>query len=73
MGTLSLAECEEGKEAQQWTVMEDGRIALTASNPRKYLELEKWKTVSIKLTMERRTMPRSRIHEGRGKQRCRSL
>ncbi|KEZ39141.1 hypothetical protein SAPIO_CDS10540 [Scedosporium apiospermum] len=39
MGTLSLAECEEGKEAQQWTVMEDGRIALTASNPQQCLDL----------------------------------
>lgn len=42
MGTLTLEECEEGKESQQWTVMEDGRIALTASNPRKSPALPSW-------------------------------
>ncbi|PKS05465.1 hypothetical protein jhhlp_008842 [Lomentospora prolificans] len=39
MGTLTLEECEEGKESQQWTVMEDGRIALTASSPQQCLDL----------------------------------
>ena len=35
MGTLYLQTCSDTADAQKWTVMADGRIALTASSPRK--------------------------------------
>ena len=41
MAPLSITACDAKADGQQWTVMADGRIALTASKPRKQIQ---WQT-----------------------------
>lgn len=35
MGNIYVNDCADGEVGQQWNVMADGRIALSASSPRK--------------------------------------
>ncbi len=39
MANVSLKDCSDTEDGQKWTVMADGRIALTASSPRKFFKL----------------------------------
>ncbi|KAF2463073.1 uncharacterized protein BDR25DRAFT_329913 [Lindgomyces ingoldianus] len=46
MGALSLKECAAAEPGQQWNVMADGRIALTASSPQECIDLQYMKATA---------------------------
>ena len=76
MAAISLKDCADDTPGQEWNLMEDGRIALDASKPRKPLSfsfLSLFLSAFFALTTLDRGMHRPPIHEGHGQQPRRTI